>query len=100
MRSQASPFEPVTDDDDTIPSTSLASDYCADPPCRETFRSAYDAAIRDIEAQRGTHQFANGFQQRIADAVFEGCFAALEHFAAWVDERGEPEKASRASHPN
>jgi hypothetical protein len=94
MRSQASPFEPVTDDNDTGLPTSAATAYRADRPCRETFRAAYDAAIRDIEAKRHTHQFANGFHQQIADAVFDGCFAALEHFADWVEERGELEKAS------
>jgi hypothetical protein len=63
---------------------------------REIVRHAYDDAIRDIEAERGTHQFANKFHRQIADAVFEGCYSALEHFTAWLDERGPPEKATRA----
>jgi hypothetical protein len=91
MRYTISPFEPVADDDDAgLPALS----YRADRPCRETYRNAYDAAIRDIETKRGTHQFGNGFHRQIADAVFEGCFAALEHHAEWVEQRGEPEKAT------
>jgi hypothetical protein len=63
-------------------------------PSREALRAAYDTAIRDIEAKRGTRQFENGFHRQIADAVFEGCFSALEHFAEWAEQRGEPRKAS------
>src|SRR5258706_15566800 len=63
---------------------------------REIVRRAYDEAIRDIEAARGTHQFGNEFHARIADAVFDGCYSALEHFTAWLDERGPPDKATRA----
>src|SRR5271168_120541 len=63
-------------------------------PSREMIRSAYDAAIRDIEAQRGTHQFENGFHRHIADAVFDGCYSALEHFSTWVEERGQADKAT------
>jgi hypothetical protein len=66
-------------------------------PPREALRAAYDAAIRDIEAGRGTHQFENGFHRQIADAVFEGCFSALEHFTAWKDERGPRTRQATAS---
>jgi hypothetical protein len=63
-------------------------------PSREALRATYDTAIRDIESKRGTQQFENGFHKQIADAVFEGCFSALEHFAEWTEQRGEPQKAS------
>jgi hypothetical protein len=61
---------------------------------REIVRQAYDDAIREIELARGTHQFGNEFHRKIADAVFDGCYSALEHFTAWLDERGPPEKAT------
>jgi hypothetical protein len=62
---------------------------------REVVHQAYEQAIRDIETVRGTHQFENEFHRKIADAVFDGCYRALEHFTAWLDERGPPEKATR-----
>jgi hypothetical protein len=65
-------------------------------PRRKIVRHAYHEAIRNIEEVRCTHQFGNDFHQRIADAVFDACYSALEHFAAWLDERGPADKATQA----
>jgi hypothetical protein len=63
---------------------------------RDDVRAAYDAAIRDIEAVRGTQQFEDGFHGRVADAVFDACYNALEHHSAWVEQRGPAELATTA----
>jgi len=65
-------------------------------PTREEIRAAYDSAIRDIEAIRRTHQFQDEFHGRIADAVFDACYSALEHYSAWVEQRGCAEIATAA----
>jgi hypothetical protein len=63
---------------------------------REEVRAAYDAAIRDIAAFRGTPQFRDGFHGRVADAVFDACYSALEHYSAWIEQRGPAELATTA----
>jgi hypothetical protein len=63
-------------------------------PGRDVVRKAYNEAIREIEAARGTQQFENEFHRCIADAVFDGCYSALEHFTAWVEQRGPADKAT------
>jgi hypothetical protein len=65
-------------------------------PSREEVRAAYDAAIRDIEAVRGTDQFQDQFHGRVADAVFDACYSALEHYSAWIEQRGRAEVATTA----
>jgi hypothetical protein len=65
-------------------------------PTREEVRAAYDAAIRDFEAVRSTHQFQDQFHGRIADAVFDGCYGALEHRSAWIEQRGPADVATTA----
>jgi hypothetical protein len=63
-------------------------------PTREEVRAAYDAAIRDIESFRGTQQFEDGFHGRVADAVFDACYSALEHYSASVEQSGCAEIAT------
>jgi hypothetical protein len=74
---------------------------------RDEVRAAYDDAIRDIEAGRGTRYLDSGFHARVADAVFDACYAALEHHADWVEQRGPAElatpaqlRATRRTHDN
>jgi hypothetical protein len=63
-------------------------------PDKDTFRSSYDTAIDDIVDARGAQHLKNGFYRQVADAVFETCYEALEHYVAWNDERGAAERAS------
>jgi hypothetical protein len=63
---------------------------------RDDLRAAYDEAIRDIEAVRGTQQFEDGFHGRVADAVFDACYGALEHYSAWLAQKGPADLASAA----
>jgi hypothetical protein len=62
---------------------------------RGALRGAYEKAIRDIEDGRGTHQLQNNFYRQVADAVFNTCYDAIEHYTAWTDQHGTPERASR-----
>ena len=59
-------------------------------------RDAFDQAILKIERERGTQQFDNAFHGLIADAVFDACWEALEHFADYKEQRGYPEPASQS----
>jgi hypothetical protein len=61
---------------------------------RDIIRSAYDSAIHDIVAAREAPHLLNGFYRQVADAVFETCYDALEHHAAWIEERGAAERAT------
>jgi hypothetical protein len=65
-------------------------------PTRDEVRAAYDAAIREIEAVRQTRYLDSGFYRGVADAVFDACYAALEHQSAWVEQRGPAELATTA----
>ena len=59
-------------------------------------RDAFDQAILKIERERGTQQFDNAFHRLVADAVFDACWEALEHFAEHNEQRGYPEPASQS----
>ena len=61
---------------------------------REAIRAGYDEAIRDIVSARNAQHLQNGFYKQVAEAVFHTCYEALEHSAAWNNERGRAEPAS------
>jgi hypothetical protein len=63
---------------------------------RDEVRAAYHAVIREIEAGRGTRYLDSGFHREVADAVFDGCYAALEHQSDWIEQRGPAELATAA----
>jgi hypothetical protein len=61
---------------------------------RDALREAYDQAIGDIATARTAPHLLNGFYKQVAEAVFETCCDALEHYIAWNAERGSAERAT------
>src|SRR5262245_13869938 len=49
---------------------------------RETLRAAYDAVIQQIDSSRSSQQLTNAFYSKVADAIFDACYSALEHSEA------------------
>jgi hypothetical protein len=51
-------------------------------PARETLRAAYDAVIKQIDSSRASQQLANTFYSKVADAIFDACYGAIDNSEA------------------